>query len=306
MEASMCIWRVVCAVAPSEEARMLAKRLLRLWDGKCAAVGSSQDLAAQMRAELMGGGTPMAGIDAVFVVGGDGFLLESYHAWDAAAVRPLFVGWNAGRVGFLMNDAPATDDAFLAQLAALRSGAYETEFAYPVCAEIECQGKKHVVSAFNEITVRACGRQAARLHRWIDGVDFGEFGGGGFIVATPQGSTAYAVDAGGPAVDLAVPSLILVPLTTHRALTFAQLHNALVLSPRTQIDMEVLEREKRPVSVVTETQEIVGVERVTITSAFRYGQDGAVQLGYVRPAIGRRFPARIANTFLGLGNKRGL
>lgn len=295
-----------CVVSAHAHAQVLAERLRRIWNSADASgLGwvdgeSPKELAAAMASAQSTASIPVSCIDAVFVVGGDGFLMETYHAFDGTGLRPLLIGWNAGHVGFLMNDAPHADDALQVQLANFRNGVYTTELAYPVCAQVQLRdGTERTIRAFNEITLRASGRQAVRLHRWINGADLGVFGGGGFIVATPQGSTAFAGDAGGPLVDPAVPSLVLVPMTTHRARIFAQLHNALVLSPHSSIRVDVLERDKRPIAVETETEQITDVDRVLITSAYRHGPSQAIALGYAYAPDGRRFPARVAKKFIG-------
>jgi len=150
--------------------------------------------------------------DLVIAVGGDGTFLTGARA-GADFDTPL-VGVNLGRVGFLVDISP---DAITSRLEAILNGRYKTEQRPLLQAAIIRNGEViHRQTAVNEVVI----------HRWvtpsmieivtrIDGVFLNTQRSDGLIIATPTGSTAYSLSAGGPILHPALHALVLVPLNPH-------------------------------------------------------------------------------------------
>ena len=152
-------------------------------------------------------------LDAVLTFGGDGTLLRGARLLDGAEV-PL-LGVNLGRVGFLTTATRETmDDA----LDALVAGRYATEALQALTASItSADGSTlHVRRALNDVVLHKSGvARVVRMNVYIDGVNVGPYSADGLIIATPTGSTAYSLSAGGPVVVPGVEALTLTPICAH-------------------------------------------------------------------------------------------
>jgi NAD+ kinase len=153
-----------------------------------------------------------ASADLAIVVGGDGTMLAA--ARELVRHHVALVGVNQGRVGF-MTDIGQKD--MLAGVGAILDGEGSIEERSLLDAEILRGGRSILRTlALNE-AVLGKGAQG-RLIEFSLSLD-GEFvytlRADGMIVATPTGSTAYAMSAQGPILHPAVPALALVPLNPH-------------------------------------------------------------------------------------------
>lgn len=150
--------------------------------------------------------------DLVIAVGGDGTFLAAARAIVDEDV-PL-VGVNLGRLGFLVDISP---EQLLSRLNNILLGHYREELRWLLrCRIMRDDQVIHSESAVNEVVV----------HRWvtpsmieiitrIDGVYLNTQRSDGLIVATPTGSTAYSLSAGGPILHPSLHALVLVPLNPH-------------------------------------------------------------------------------------------
>jgi NAD+ kinase len=150
--------------------------------------------------------------DLAIVIGGDGTMLAA--ARELVQQRVPLVGVNQGRLGFMTDIG---HDDMLAGVGAILEGRYAIEERALLDAEIKRQGKSVLRTiALNEAVIGK-GSQG-RLIEFDLSVD-GEFvytlRADGIIVATPTGSTAYALSAQGPILHPAVPAWTLVPLNPH-------------------------------------------------------------------------------------------
>ena len=180
----------------------------------------SPEIAGSLRelAELLGkrGCTVLeakdASADLAVVVGGDGSLLAA--ARELVGRKVPVVGVNLGRLGFMTDIG---HENMREGIGAILDGQYTIEERALLDAEIFRGAKSQLRSiALNEAVV---GKGAqGRLIEFALSID-GEFvyrlRGDGVIVATPTGSTAYALSAQGPILHPAVPALALVPLNPH-------------------------------------------------------------------------------------------
>jgi len=150
--------------------------------------------------------------DLVIVVGGDGSLLNAAHAVVDQSVPVL--GINRGRLGFLTDIDPQHLEE---KLTPVLEGQFIEEPRFLIHAEIERAGivEAHG-NALNEVVLYA--GDVARMIEfevYVDGQFVFSQRSDGLIVATPTGSTAYALSAGGPIVHPSIPTLTLVPMFPH-------------------------------------------------------------------------------------------
>lgn len=151
-------------------------------------------------------------IELAIVIGGDGTLLGV--ARNLAADRVPLIGVNVGRLGFL---ADISTNDMLKVFGRVLDGDYQTEERFLLDAEIMRAGRiAHRANAFNDVVINKGG--LARLIEFETYID-GDFVSGtradGIIVATPTGSTAYALSAGGPILHPTLPAIALVPICPH-------------------------------------------------------------------------------------------
>lgn len=150
--------------------------------------------------------------DLMIAAGGDGTFLSAAHSCVDNDI-PV-IGINLGRVGFLVDISPVHMCDSLGEILA---GHYREERRHFLDTRIVRDGEViHQERALNEVVV----------HRWvtpsmieiithIDGQFLNSQRSDGLIVATPTGSTAYALSAGGPILHPSLNALVLVPLNPH-------------------------------------------------------------------------------------------
>lgn len=198
---------------------------------------------------------------AIIVIGGDGALL--HHVSKTEHPELPIVGVNAGSLGFLQ-EAGVADIEDLVR--ALREDSYTIQ-KLPLISVRKCDEHKKYY-AFNEMVMERASSRAAHLMINIDGTRFEKFIGDGILIATPQGSTAYASAAGGAAIDTKVPALQLVPLNPHDSREYQALRAPLVLAADSKIVIEPHDDAYRPVRVVTDGHTIAeGVEAFEVRMA---------------------------------------
>jgi NAD+ kinase len=151
-------------------------------------------------------------VDLAIVVGGDGTMLAA--ARNLVRHHVPLVGVNQGRVGF-MTDIGHRD--MQAGIGAILDGKYSLEERALLDGEI-VRGKEPALRtlALNEAVVgKGAQGRLIEFELWLDGEYIYTLRADGMIVATPTGSTAYALSAQGPILHPAVPALALVPLNPH-------------------------------------------------------------------------------------------
>jgi NAD+ kinase len=150
--------------------------------------------------------------DLLIVVGGDGTLLKAAHV---VAARPIpLVGVNLGRLGFL---ADITPEQVQDEIRAMLEGEFSTEERLLLEAAATRDGKTEArVPALNDVVVhKSDGGRLIEFETWVDGHFLCAYRADGIVVATPTGSTAYALSGGGPIVHPAMDAIALVPICPH-------------------------------------------------------------------------------------------
>ncbi|MFN2309156.1 MAG: NAD(+) kinase [Gammaproteobacteria bacterium] len=150
--------------------------------------------------------------DLVIVVGGDGTLLNAGRSLAEPGI-PL-VGVNLGRLGFLADVSP---DRMTEELGQILSGAYEQEERTLLQASVY-RGDQIISAsdALNDVVVHKWDiARMIELEVHIDGRTLNTQRSDGLIVATPTGSTAYALSGGGPILHPSLDAMVLVPICPH-------------------------------------------------------------------------------------------
>ena len=150
--------------------------------------------------------------DLVIVVGGDGTILNAGRSLADAGV-PL-VGINLGRLGFLADVSP---DLMTDQLDQILAGHYAQEERALLHAAVyrgdECINTS---DALNDVVIHKWDvARMIELEVRIDGHLLNTQRSDGLIVATPTGSTAYALSGGGPILHPSLDAMVLVPICPH-------------------------------------------------------------------------------------------
>ena len=151
-------------------------------------------------------------VDLAIVLGGDGTMLNIARTLAPYGVSR--VGVNQGRLGFLTD---ISIDSMLETIGAMLDGQYITENRMLLEAWVEREGQCvfHGL-AFNDVVVhRGITGSMIEFEVRINGLFVYTQRSDGLIVATPTGSTAYALSSGGPILYPGLPIIALVPVNPH-------------------------------------------------------------------------------------------
>ncbi len=150
-----------------------------------------------------------ADIDIILSLGGDGTLLRAARIGCQRGIPVL--GVNLGRLGFL---AAASPDQAEDALKRLQQGHFRVERRIALNARIGDDGPQAL--AINDVVIHKGGvARVIRIALTVDGETVGTYSADGIIVATPTGSTAYSLSAGGPIVVPSVDCFIITAISPH-------------------------------------------------------------------------------------------
>jgi NAD+ kinase len=173
------------------------------------------------------------GLDLAVSVGGDGTMLRTVRAVVSSGVPVL--GVNLGRLGYLSEIEPR---GWQAALERFLSGDYQVQERMTLDVELQRTGTPTPDrrTALNDAVVeKLAAGHTVRLGVSIDDRPFLSYAADGLIVATPTGSTAYNLSAGGPIMSPALSALVVTPVAPH--LLFDR---SMVLAPGESVRLEVL------------------------------------------------------------------
>ena len=150
--------------------------------------------------------------DLVIVVGGDGSMLGAARALARHKVPVL--GVNRGRLGFLTDISPSNLEAGLEQVL---KGNYILENRFLLEATIQRDGESVGLGhALNDVVLQpGMATRMIEFELFVDGLFVYSQRSDGLIIATPTGSTAYALSAGGPIMHPSLDAMVLVPMFPH-------------------------------------------------------------------------------------------
>ncbi len=158
------------------------------------------------------GAPPLSSVDPksinfLIAMGGDGTLLRISH--NFRYLDAPILGINLGHLGF-MADVPINDvDASLNDL-------LEGKYTIDHRLALEAQKNSKTLFAVNDIVVhRAQNYSLIELSIYVDDIYLNTFVADGIIIATPNGSTAYSLAAGGPILSPSLDALVITPICPH-------------------------------------------------------------------------------------------
>jgi len=201
--------------------------------------------------------------DLLVVLGGDGTIL-SVVGQLGDLIKPIF-GINVGSLGFL---TCANSSAYVEAVECIAAG--EMVFSNRTLLEVSTMssGKEsNRMTGLNDAVLsRGEVSRLVRLKVHVNGQPLTEFNADGLIVATPTGSTAYSLSAGGPILTPDSGSFVITPICPH-VLT----NRSVIVDESAVIEIEVTEREY-PVFLTVDGRDPLRVEsnsRVTIKKSER-------------------------------------
>lgn len=190
--------------------------------------------------------------DLVVTIGGDGSML--YAAGIAHAHGVPLLGINRGRLGFL---ADVTPDEMLRSLDRVLGGEYSRESRLLLEARVVApDGNVTSVAALNDVVLQR--RETGRMIDFetrIAGHFVNTHSGDGLIVATPTGSTAYALSCGGPIIEPGLDAVVVVPVCPH---TLSD--RPIVIPSRHEIEVTVLAQDDVRADVTADGRNLGGLE----------------------------------------------
>ena len=179
--------------------------------------------------------------DLVIAIGGDGTML--YAGRLARETETPVLGINRGRLGFL---ADVTPDEMITSVEQVLGGNFTRDSRLLLEARLtKKSGKVLTQFALNDVVLKR--RETGRMvdfSTYIDGEFVNTHSGDGMIVATPTGSTAYALSCGGPILSPQLDAVVIVPVCPH-TLT----DRPIVIPASQSIEVVLLERDETRAAV---------------------------------------------------------
>lgn len=191
--------------------------------------------------------------DAIVALGGDGLMLKVLHRYMGSNTK--IYGMNRGSVGFLMNEYKP--DNLIERI-----NSANTYILHPLQMIVETSSSEvKQALAVNEVSLLRETNQAAKLQILVDDkLMLESLVADGIIVATPAGSTAYNYAANGPIIPLGGNLLSMTPISPFRPRRW----RGALINKSKKITFNIMNAEKRPVSVVADFHEIRDIKSVTI------------------------------------------
>jgi NAD+ kinase len=154
-----------------------------------------------------------AAVDALLTLGGDGTLLRAARLVPDRAVPIL--GVNLGRLGFL-TCCPASEFEQALRRLASKDYVVESRMTLDACVADSKGVEQERWRALNDIVLHKGGfARVVSVRVEVDGETVGHFSADGVVMATPTGSTAYNLSAGGPVVYPTLETILLTPVSAH-------------------------------------------------------------------------------------------
>ena len=150
-------------------------------------------------------------VDAMLSIGGDGTILSTARIIGKARVPIL--GIHMGGLGFLA-EVPAADT--ISALQKVTKGEYHLEERMVLAVDLQHGGKLETYYAVNDVVVdRGSSPRLLRTQVEVTGRKLNDYVADGLIIATPTGSTAYSLAAGGPIVVPSLEVFTITPICPH-------------------------------------------------------------------------------------------
>ena len=199
-------------------------------------------------------------------IGGDGTMIHSAHR--AAAFDKPILGINAGHLGFLAG----LEKEELHLLSALKDSDYTVDSR--MMLSVKCYEDEEFIKEYvclNDVVItrgnslRLCDVEVRSEDKHIF-----DYQADGLIIATPTGSTAYSLSAGGPVVDTSIESMILTPICNHSLFS-----RSMIFKPNSVLSLRVNNPESSlPIFCCDGEREIPMNEKsvITVTRSEKYAK----------------------------------
>ncbi|MEO1188742.1 MAG: NAD kinase [Pseudomonadota bacterium] len=191
--------------------------------------------------------------DVIVALGGDGAMLDTMRR-RFSDHKPVY-GMNRGTVGFLMNEYEEED-------LIARIDRAERATVNPLRMTVtDVHDQTHDRLAINEVSLLRQTAQTAKLRIIVDGKErLAALSCDGIMVATPAGSTAYNLSAHGPILPIGANLLALTPVSAFRPRRW----RGALLRHDAQVEIDIIDPERRSVAAAADNQEVRNVTRVSI------------------------------------------
>lgn len=172
----------------------------------------------------------MKSADALICFGGDGTILHSSKLATRCGVPIL--GVNIGTVGFMAE----LESGEMELLTKLARDEYTVDERMTIFVRLVHEGRVvYRDTALNDAVItKGAVARVIQTAVFLDGVEAMNFSGDGLIAATPTGSTAYSMSAGGPIVEPQADNIILTPICAHNLQP-----RSLIASPQRKVEIQV-------------------------------------------------------------------
>ncbi len=226
-----------------------------------APVFLAEDAALVGRPDLGASRSELGALALVVALGGDGTILRAAHV-EPDSVTPI-LGVNLGRLGFLSGAGPEQVTSAVDRALA---GEGRVERRTTLVARVWAGGREAGVHrAINEVYVgRSAPSRVVEVEVRVNGTALSRYYADGVIVATPTGSTAYALSMGGPIVSPSVRGFLVVPAAAHSLAT-----RPLVLGPEDVAEVGFPNPDRAEACVTVDGDLVpcrTALERVSVTA----------------------------------------
>lgn len=151
----------------------------------------------------------MENAELIVAIGGDGSIMHAARA--AAPLGKSIIGVNRGDKGFLAD----LDGENIGLISAVLDGKYTRDPRMMLDVSVIRDGKRAYYDyAINDAVIGGVSRLVS-VGVYTDGIKVAEFAGDGVIIASPTGSTAYSMSAGGPIVEPGAENIVITPVCSH-------------------------------------------------------------------------------------------
>lgn len=203
--------------------------------------------------------------DAVVTIGGDGTIIHA--AKHAANFEKPLLGINMGRLGFVAELEPNE----LPMLERLFSGDYNVEKRQMLKVTLKSKSGSKSFFALNDVVIsRGSMTKIIDLDVWLKKSYICHYCADGLIVATPTGSSAYALSAGGPVIEPSMSCILMTPICSHSLFSRPVLFN-----PSSEILVNAASREDTDLTLTIDGETTIPItadDTVVITTAEIYAE----------------------------------
>ena len=241
---------MIIAIFPHKEKKdsyKLAKEIIKFLEKNKITVVSEDEDASLLNTKKMSS-VDNKKIDFLVSLGGDGSILRLAHKYLDLEIPIL--GVNIGQIGF-MADIPISDIYPSLQDLIIKNYKIEKRII------LEAKTSSKTFYAVNEIVMhKNPNHKLIEIAIYIDGQYLSTFSSDGIILATPNGSTAYSLSAGGPILHPELEAVVLNPVCPHTISI-----RPIVLTSNHEIQLQYLSSHKHPIELRTDSIEYAKIKK---------------------------------------------